>query len=377
VANKIFPLDFLKIIMKKLLIILILFLGLIPVFGQRIKDVAYFTGENSQQIIGYGLVVGLAGTGDSQRSSFTVQSVTSMLKRFGITVPQTDLRIKNVAAVMVTTVLNPYLKPGATFDVTVSSMGDASSLLGGTLLMTPLSGMDGKVYGYAQGPLSVGGYDIRTSSGSRVARNHSLAGRVPRGGILKLALEEESLSTTEISLFIKDPDMTTSNNIATTINSKFSDSTAIPYDAGEIKINIPADRQNNIVSFISEVESLPVQVDNVAKVVLNERTGTVVAGSNVIIRPVTISHGNLNITIKSYPVISQPGAFSNGTTEIYNNLVPTATQDSTTAIAIQGASNVQEVAAALNSLKVSPKDIIAIFQALKEAGALIGELVII
>ena len=256
-------------------------------------------------------------------------------------------------------------------------MGDATSLMGGTLLMTPLSGMDGKVYGFAQGSISVGGYDVRTSSGSRVSRNHSLAGRVPRGGILKEALEDQSLSSSDISLFIKDPDMTTSNNIATVINSKFSDSVAVPLDAGEIKIKVPADRQNNLVSFISEIESLPVEIDNVAKVVLNERTGTVVAGSNVIIRPVTISHGSLNITIKSYPIISQPGAFSNGTTEVYNNLVPTATQDSSSAIAIQGASNVQEVAAALNSLKVSPKDIISIFQALKEAGALIAELVII
>jgi flagellar P-ring protein FlgI len=363
--------------MKKIIIALLVIFSLVPVFGQRIKDIAYFTGENSEQIIGYGLVVGLAGTGDTQRSSFTIQSVTSMLKRFGITVPQTDLRIRNVAAAMVTTTLNPYLKPGATFDVTVSSMGDASSLLGGTLIMTPLSGMDGKVYGYAQGSVSVGGYDFRTSTGSRIARNHSLAGRVPRGGILKLPLEEESLSNTDISLFVKDPDMTTSNNITNTINAKFGDNTAISVDAGEVKIKVPADRQTNIVSFISDVETLPVQVDNIAKVVLNERTGTVVAGSNVIIRPVTISHGSLNITIKSYPIISQPGAFSGGTTEVYNNLVPIATQDSTSAIAIEGASNVQEVAAALNSLKVSPKDIIAIFQALKEAGALIGELVII
>ena len=363
--------------MKKILLIYIVLLSVIEVPAQRIKDIAYFTGESSQQVIGYGLVVGLAGTGDSQRSSFTVQSVTSMLKRFGITVPQTDLRIKNVAAVMVTTVLNSYLKPGADFDVTVSSMGDASSLLGGTLLMTPLSGMDGKVYGYAQGSISVGGYDIRTSVGSRVSRNHSLAGRVPRGGILKLALEEKSLSNTVLSLFIKDPDMTTSNNAANSINSKMGDTIAVPVDAGEIKIRVPADRQSNLVSFISELESLNVDVDAIAKVVLNERTGTVVAGSNVRIQPVTISHGSLNITIKSYPVVSQPGAFSNGTTSVYNNLVPYAEQDSTSAIAIQGAGNVQEVAAALNSLKVSPRDIIAIFQALKEAGALIAELVII
>ncbi len=363
--------------MKKSLIISFVLLFILQVPAQRIKDIAYFTGESSQQVIGYGLAVGLAGTGDSQRSSFTIQSVTSMLKRFGITVPQTDLRTKNVAAVMVTTVLNSYLKPGANFDITVSSLGDASSLLGGTLLMTPLSGMDGKVYGYAQGSISVGGYDIRTSTGSRAARNHALAGRVPRGGILKLALEEGSPSNTELSLFIRDPDMTTSNNVANSINADLGDTAAVPVDAGEVKIRVPEDRRNNLVGFISELESLDVEVDAIAKVVLNERTGTVVAGSNVRIQPVTISHGSLNITIKSYPVISQPGAFSGGTTTVYNNLVPYAEQDSTSAIAISGASNVQEVAAALNSLKVSPQDIIAIFQALKEAGALIAELVII
>jgi flagellar P-ring protein precursor FlgI len=364
--------------MKKILSVLLLFLFLYPsIYAQRIKDIAYLTGENSEQIIGYGLVVGLAGTGDTQRSLFTIQSVTSMLKRFGITVPQTDLRTKNVAAVMVTSTLNPYLKEGANFDVTVSSMGDATSLLGGTLLMTPLSSMGGKVMGFAQGSISVGGYDFQTAMGSRIARNHALAGRVPRGGILKVPVDVNGLSTKEVSLFLRDPDMTTSDNVSKAINAKFGQNTASSFDAGEIKVKVPADRQNDIVSFISELELLPVQVDYVAKVVLNERTGTVVAGNNVKIQPATITHGNLNISIESYPIISQPNAFSNGTTTVVNNLIPYASQDSTNTIAIKGASNVQEVAAALNSLKVSPKDIISIFQALKEAGALIAEIVII
>ena len=363
--------------MKKITILLIIIFISYNLFAQRIKDIAYITGENSQQVIGYGLVVGLAGTGDTQRSLFTIQSITSMLKRFGITVPQTNLRTKNVAAVMVTSTLNPYLKQGANFDVTVSSLGDATSLLGGTLLMTPLSSMDGKVLGFAQGPISTGGYDIRTTIGSRVARNHSLAGRVPRGGILKVPVDEKSLSNKEINLYLRDPDMTTSSNVSTAINTKFGENTSQAVDAGEIKINVPADRQNDLVGFISELELLPVQVDYPAKVVLNERTGTIVAGNNVRIQPATISHGNLNITIESYPIISQPNPFSNGTTTVVNNLVPYVVQDSTNTIAIKGASNVQEVAAALNSLKVSPQDIISIFQALKEAGALIAEIIII
>ena len=362
--------------MKKL-VILLLVLGFTSIYGQRIKDIAYITGESSEQIIGYGLVVGLAGSGDTQRSTFTIQSITSMLKRFGITVSQDNLRTRNVAAVMVTATLNSLLKPGAKFDVTVSSMGDASSLQGGTLLMTPLSSMTGKVYGYAQGPLSVGGYDIRTPTGNRISRNQALAGRVPMGGILQQPLEISSLPNKEISVFLRDPDLTTSNNIANAINTKFGNKIALAKDAAEVKVNVPPGQQNNIVSFLAELESITVQKDEVAKVVLDERTGTVVAGSNVKILPASITHGNLNITIRSYPIISQPAAFSNGTTQVFNNLVPYVTQDSTNTIAISGASTVQQVAAALNSLKVSPQDIISIFQALKKAGALIGELEII
>ncbi len=364
--------------MKKIIFVVVLIFSVISEnYGQRIKDIAYIGGENSEQVLGYGLIVGLSGTGDSHRSIFTVQSITSMLKRFGITVPQADLKTKNVAAVMVTATLNAYLKSGAKFDVNVSSLGDATSLLGGTLLMTPLSGINGNVYGYAQGSISVGGYDLSTPTGARVSKNQTLAGRIPRGGLLQTEASSAVLPTDEISVFLKDPDMTTSNNISNAINTKFGANTALASDPAEIKIKVPAEKQANMVGFLAELEGLTVVIDYAAKVVLNERTGTVVSGSNVKIQSVTITHGGLNLSIKSYPVISQPGAFSNGTTAVFNNLVPYASQDSTNTIAIQGASNVQEVAAALNSLKVSPKDIIAIFQALKEAGALIAELVII
>ncbi|MGE5848243.1 MAG: flagellar basal body P-ring protein FlgI [Ignavibacteria bacterium] len=366
--------------MKKTCFYLIILILLSPsLIAQRIKDIAYLTGDKSEQIIGYGLVVGLAGTGDTHRSSFTIQSITSMLKRFGITVPQEDLKTRNVAAVMVTASVDSYLKPGAKFDVNVASMGDGTSLLGGTLLMTPLSGINGTVYAFAQGPVSVGGFDINTPSGSRVAKNHSLAGRVPRGGILNEQLSSASnqKALQEVSLFLKEPDLTTSNNIVNAINAAFGEGTSVASDAAEIKIKIPADRQNNIVPFLAQVESIPVETDFTARVVLNERTGTVVAGNNVRIKPVTISHGGLNLTIRSHPIISQPEPFSNGTTVVLQNLIPYAAMDSTSTVAIEGASNVQEVASALNSLKVTPKDIIAIFQALKEAGALVGELVII
>jgi flagellar P-ring protein precursor FlgI len=359
----------------KILLLLLVFTSFIH--PQRIKDIATISGNNYEQVIGYGLVVGLAGTGDSYRTQFTMQSITSMLKRFGITVPQTDVKTRNVAAVMVTANINSNFKPGAKFDVTVSSMGDATSLLGGTLLLTPLSAIDGNVYAFAQGSMSVGGYDYKTSTGNRVAKNQTLAGRVPQGGVVKEAIVGKLPNDKIVSVYLRMPDLTTSNNVANSINAKFGDSAAISIDASEIKVSVPSERQKNIVGFLAELEVLNVQTDYVAKVVLNERTGTVVAGSNVMIKPVSITHGSLNITIENYPIVSQPGAFSNGTTAVVNNFIPSVTRDSTNTIAILGASNVQEVASALNSLKVSSEEIIAIFQALKEAGALIAELVII
>lgn len=364
--------------MKRIiLLVIVLFLSNSFISAQRIKDIAIIGEQSSEQIIGYGLIVGLAGSGDSHRSSFTVQSVTSMLKRFGITVPQTQLKTRNVAAVMVTASIDSYLKPGSNFDVNVSSLGDAKSLQGGTLLMTPLSGLDGSVYAMAQGPVSVGGYDISTNSGGRIARNHTLAGRVPRGGSLKTSPADSKEYSSEIKIYLKSPDLSTSDNLAKVVNDAFGEGVAKPIDGSEVLVLIPPAMQTNIVEFLAQLESLEVETDFGARVVLNERTGTVVAGNNVMIKPVTISHGGLNINIQSFPMISQPNSFSQGKTAFFNNLVPNARQDSTSAVAIEGASNVQEVAAALNSLKVSPQDIIAIFQAIKEAGALVGELIIL
>ncbi|MFH1194312.1 MAG: flagellar basal body P-ring protein FlgI [bacterium] len=362
--------------MKKIITLIILFVLLSSsVFSQRIKDIAYIKGVGNEQLIGYGLIVGLAGTGDSYRSSFTIQSIKSMLKRFGITVPEENLRTRNVAAVMVTATINNLMKQGAEFDVIVSSMGDATSLMGGTLLMTPLSGKDGAVYAMAQGPLSIGGYDINTKSGGRIAKNHATSGRIPSGGLLESPMPAISFANGPISVVLKEPDFTTANNIVNAINAKFGGA-ATAVDGSEITVTPPAN-DNGITGFLAELESIQVQKDVEARVVVNERTGTIVAGQNVKISPVTISHGSLNITIKSYPIISQPNGFSQGQTTTFNNLVPTVEQEGSNAVSIQGASNVQEVAAALNSLKVSPRDVIAIFQALKEAGALSAELVII
>jgi flagellar P-ring protein FlgI len=344
----------------------------------RVKDIAYIQGVRSVQLIGYGLVVGLNGTGDTQRSTFTLQSVASMLKRFGITVPQNDLRLRNVGAVMVTATVPGFSKEGGMSDVTVSSMGDATSLQGGTLLLTPLSGIDGTVYAMAQGALSVGGMSVR-ANGNEVRRNHTAAGRIPGGAVLEKSVATGFRKDSTIAVILTQADFTTASRIAEAINTKLSDKLAVANDGSSVTITIPAAfrAEGKLVDFISVVELLEVTPDVVAKVVLNERTGTIVVGGNVSILPVAISHGGLNIDIQSVPVISQPNAFSQGQTVSTQLTTVQAGEDSAAVVALNGAATVQDVAKSLNTLKVAPRDIIAIFQALKEAGALKAELVII
>lgn len=344
----------------------------------RIKDIAYLQGVKSKQIIGYGLVVGLNGTGDTQRSTFTLQSVTSMLKRFGITVPQADLRLRNAAAVMVTATVPSFAKEGGVLDVTVSSMGDATNLQGGTLLMTPLSGIDGEVYAMAQGPISVGGLGVR-QNGNEVRRNHTAAGRIPGGAILEKSTGTDLSRDSTLFIVLTQADFTTASRIAEQVNAKFGGNIARANDGSTIALIVPNDvRQNGkLVDFISQVELLEVTPDVAAKVVINEKTGTIVVGGAVTLLPVAISHGSLNIDIQSTPVISQPNAFAQGQTVVTQLTTVSAKVDTSVVVALEGAATVQDVAKALNTLKVGARDIIAIFQALKEAGALKAELIII
>ena len=344
----------------------------------RIKDIAYVQTVRGEQLIGYGLVVGLNGTGDTQRSTFTLQSISSMLKRFGVTVPQNDLRTRNVAAVMVTATVPPFAKSGGAIDVTVSSMGDATGLQGGTLLMTPLSGLDGSVYATAQGPLSVGGMNV-SAGGSEVRRNHTAAGRIPGGAYLEKSVPTPFAKQWKISIVLFQSDFTTADRVAGAINTRFASHGAIPTDASTIDVAVPDTFKTDgkLVEFISLVELLEINPDVAAKVVINERTGTVVVGENVSILPVAISHGGINIEIQQVPVISQPQGFSNGKTVSTQMTTVAAGLDSASVVAIDGAATVQDIARSLNTLKVSPRDIIAIFQALKEAGALKADLVII
>jgi flagellar P-ring protein precursor FlgI len=365
--------------MKRATVMLtLLLLATLGFGGSRIKDIAYVQGVRGHQLIGYGLVVGLNGTGDTQRSTFTLQSVTSMLKRFGITVPQADLRLRNVAAVMVTATVPGFAKEGGMSDVIVSSMGDATSLQGGTLLMTPLSGTDGSVYAMAQGPISVGGMSVR-SNGNEIRRNHTAAGRIPGGAMLEKAFTTVVRTDSLVHVVLTQADFTTASRVAEAINAKFSGKLAYAADGSTVSITIPpAFRdEGRLVDFLSQIELLQIDPDVMAKVIINERTGTIVVGGNVSILPVAISHGGLNIEIESVPVISQPAPFSQGQTVSSQLTSVSAGEDSTTVVAMNGVATVQDVAKALNALKVSPRDIIAIFQALKESGSLKAELVII
>ncbi len=357
----------------------------------RIKDIVSIENGNRVSLIGYGLVVGLAGTGDrpaSRRGAiFTVQSISNMLERFGITVPREDLRTRNVAAVMVTAQIPPFSHVGAKFDVVVSSLGDATSLEGGVLLMTPLRDPSGTVYAMAQGPLSVGGYNVETTSGERLKKNHSLVGRIPDGGYLQIEPPNQDIDLSKpLGLHLNEPDFVTARRIARRINSFFavgSDSAqqqlAQPVSPGLIELYFPDSLQSpaQAINYIAQIETLTVNVDVEARVVINERTGTIVAGGNVQIDEVMISHGNLTIHTMSTPVISQPAPFSRGGRTVVTRVTRTTAEEGQAKTAvIQKTTTVSELATALNTLGLKPRDIIAIFQAIKQAGALKAKLII-
>ncbi len=368
------------------------------VLGQvRIKDLVAI--ENAQQVplIGYGLVVGLNGTGDRASNSrgavFTVQTISNMLERFGITVPKGQLRTRNVAAVMVTAKTPLFGRVGSSFDVTVSSLGDASSLEGGILLMTPLLGIDGTYYAQAQGPVSIGGYNIETIAGEKVRKNHALVGRIPNGATLEMTLANQAFDLTQpVRLLLRDPDFVTASKIAEEINISYSGlqsnpsgllgliTIARPVSAGVVELALPdsIQSQDEAVFFIASVETLRVTPDREARVVINERTGTVVAGGQVKIDEVMISHGNLTIHTAQRPVISQPQApFSNAGQTVVVPVTETSVTEETAATGvIPATTTVSELALALNKLGLKPRDTIAIFQAIKEAGALNAKLII-
>jgi flagellar P-ring protein precursor FlgI len=346
----------------------------------RIKDITDIAGAHPNQLFGFGLVVGLDGTGS--RSTFTQQVAVEMLQRLGTTTQifsqlpaESVIRSTSISAVMVTAELSPYSRKGSRIDVTVSALDDTRSLQGGTLILTPLRGADGEVYAVAQGPISVGGFSL-TGQAASVQKNHLNVGRIPAGGIVEKEALGNVIKHGKITLLLKTPDFNTAKDICNVISRKYS-TCAIPLDAGAVTIYIPFDRHKEPISFIAEIGLLTVLPDNTARIVINERTGTVVAGEHVTISPVAISHGNLYLGISERPLVSQPSGFAAGQTAIVPRTQVGAVEQQARFVTLPPTTTVADVARALNALGVSPRDIIAIFQALKQAGALHAEIIII
>ncbi|MDB5050995.1 MAG: Flagellar P-ring protein [Fibrobacteres bacterium] len=350
--------------------------------ASRIKDVAKLDGLAETQLIGYGLVVGLKSTGDGPRTQFTTQSVVNMLRNTGIEVPRERIQVRNVAAVMVTSKLSPFMKRGSNIDVTVSSIGDAKSLEGGTLLMSPLQATDGEIYAMAQGALSIGGLNKEGPQGkSSYTKNHTLVGEIPNGAIIQKEAPGALMTTDELRISLASPDFSSAVAMAKSINANFKKPIAEAKDPVTISIAVPEEFKTKRMEFIAEVENLDFLVSTVAKVVLNEKTGTVIAGGNVSISEVAVSQGNITIQVKDnqQAQVSNTNAANSGTTQLSNS---TSSEDikvdepKAEMKVLPSSSNVADLAKSLNSLGVTPRDIIAIFQAIKRAGALNAELIV-
>jgi len=346
----------------------------------RIKDVAQVEGVRTNQLFGYGLVMGLDGTGDRQTTEFTRQTLTNLLQEYHIRVDPDDVRVKNVAAVMVTAEVPPYVQPGTRLDAVVSSMGDAQSLSGGILLLTPLRGPDGRVYATAQGPVSLGGGYTAIGMGARISKNHQTAGRVTTGVLIERPIPSEILTAEgKVQINIRQPDFTTAQRVSQVINASFPEALAQPLSPGVVAVALPPNYRRDPVAFIAGLESLEVSADTPARVVVNERTGTVIIGYNVRITPVAVAHAGLHITVKTELGVSQPLPFSQGETVVVpdTSIVIEEPKDRQL-VELPGGPGVElnEIVLALNALGVTPRDLIAVFEALKEAGALQAELVI-
>ena len=341
----------------------------------RIKDIAKVQGVRSNQLIGYVLVVGLAGTGDSNKTLETLQSVGNMLKAFGVSIDSSQLKTKNVAAVMVTANLPAFARPGDTIDLTISSMGDAKSIQGGTLLQTPLKAANGQVYAVGQGAVSTGGF-ATSSGGGGTSKNFTTVGLSPNGGIVERDVEAKLGSDGTISLSLAKPDFTTAARITNAINSRFGN-IAGANNPGTVNITVPYMYQNNLIGFVAELEDLYVTPDSIAKVVVNERTGTIVMGGNVAVDEVAIAQGGLNVNIVKTTSVNQPQPFSLGETIVSKDTDVQVTEDKAHTIVLSATANVSDVVGALNAIGATPRDIISILQAMKAAGALHADLEII
>ena len=348
-------------------------------YADRIKDVASIQGVRDNQLIGYGLVVGLDGSGDmTMQTPFTVQSVISMLSQMGVNMPQsiaTSLQLKNVAAVVVTASLPPFSKPGQTIDVTASSMGNAKSLSGGTLLMTPLKGADGQVYAMAQGNLLVGGVGA-SSGGSSVQVNHLSVGRVPAGATVERAVPSLLGQGEFIHLELNANDFTTASRVVNVINTQIAPDIAVAQDGRVIEVRAP--QGSGLVAFIARIENLEINLaQGVARVIINARTGSVVMNQAVTLDSCAVAHGNLTVVINTDTTVSQPNALSQGQTVQTNKATIDVKSDKGGLVELPKGTSLSEVVKALNAIGATPQDLLAILQAMKSAGALHAELDVI
>lgn len=349
-----------------------------PAQATRLKDVASFKGVRNNQLLGNGLVVGLNGTGDGTNVDFNTQELANMLSNMGITPNRSKMKVKNIAAVAVTAVLPPFARVGSRIDVLVSSMGDAKSLQGGTLVLTPLKGVDGQVYGLAQGPISVGGFAASGDAGGGVTKNHPTAGRIANGATVEREIPFDFSAKGDIIMALNDADFTTATRAVGAINKHLRGSFATSQDGGTIAIKLPPAYKDKMVSVLASLENLEIATDTVAKVVIDERNGTVVMGENVRLSTVAIAHGNLMIQIKEKPRVSQPMPFSRGgTTTVVPDTSITVKEGADRLMVLPEGINIGQVVQALNAIGVTPRDLIAILQAIKAAGALQAELQII
>lgn len=346
-------------------------------FAERIKDITSVQGVRENQIIGYGLVVGLDGTGE--KTKYTEQTFRTMLNRFGINVPAgSQLKLKNSAAVAIHATLPAFAKAGQNIDVTVSSIGEAKSLRGGTLLMTPLKGANGKVYAIAQGNLVVGGFGIQGADGSRVSVNHQTVGRIPNGATVEQEVGTNFLTNQYIVLNLNKPDFTTAVRLAKSINQLVGSNAAKPIDQTSIQVNAPRDPSQRI-SYLSVLENLQVKpAETNGRVIVNSRTGTIVIGKHVTLKEAAIAHGNLIVKIKENQDVSQPAPLSlQGTTVTSPNSQIDITQEDSRMFHFQPGATLQQLVESVNAVGAAPGDVMAILEALKQAGAISGELVVI
>ncbi len=367
--------------LTRILAAALLALLLCPATAQavRIKDIASFGGVRDNQLIGYGLVVGLSGTGDKKDSAFTMRSMVNMLDKMGVSVEQRLLKPKNVAAVMVTARMPVSAKPGSRLDVTVSSLGDATSLTGGVLLQTPLKGVDGNIYVLAQGPLTVGGYSIgggQQGAQAVAQKNITTVGQVPNGGIVERGIPFEFNNQNKLTLAMHVPDFSTTNQVVERLNEALGGTFARALDISSIELQIPNDFKGNLVPLMASVENMEVIPDQAAKVVVDEKTGTVVIGRDVRISRVAVSHGNLQVVVQENMNVSQPGPFSGGGTAVTPSTDINVREETRRLNIIEGAT-LQELVDGLNSVGATPRDLISILRSLKSSGALHANLEVI